>query len=183
MPAEKCFKPLYGFCTKTNEDLERDDCGLPVSDKVRAKLCQELGETHYTTMALHDGFCYEIVKVAQMNGHLYIERAQEGTEKHKVDCGTSLSFVLTASGLNNTKEPEDEECPGELFTGSIKNGNCTVYFKDGLAMVEKPNKNQLPDGCITNPVITMEDGCITKIAKGASITRYQNTCSKCEDKW
>lgn len=178
MTAEKCFKPLYGKCTRTDETLYKDDCGLPVSPKDRAKLCQELGEDHYTYLVLSDGFCHEIIKVAQMHGHLYIERAQEHTSKEEWPCGTQLKFDWTRSGIAELKESEEvqeAECE-ELFTGKIKNGNCTVEFKDGVAIKETPNKNQIGDGCYDNPVITMEDGCIERIAEGSKAYR-QTVCT------
>ena len=179
MTVEKCFKPLYGKCTKTDEEMLKDDCGLPVSPKDRAKLCQELGEDYYTYLVLSDGFCHEIIKVGQMHGHLYVDRAQDGTTKEKWPCGTQLKFDWTRSGIQEMTEPEssEEECPEDLFTGEIKNGNCTVKFKEGVAVKSVPNKNQIQDGVYDEPVITMEDGCITCVQKKTKTVRYQSGCS------
>lgn len=175
---DKCFKPLYGKCTTTNEVMLKDDCALPVSPKDKAKLCQELGDHSYTYLVLYDGFCHEIVKVGQMHNILYVERSQDGTTREEWPCGTQLKFDWTESGLRELKDKvkEDDECPEKLFTGTIKNGNCTVYFEDGKAIKEKPNKHQIADACYTNPVIDMEDGCISRIGKGTSVTRYQSMC-------
>lgn len=178
--ADKCFKPLYGKCTRTDEDFYKDDCGLPVSDKDRAKLCQELGEEYFTYLVFSDGFCHEIVKVYQSNGQLFTERGVDDTPTNYWACGTNLKFDWTRSGikaLSEYKSEEDEaDCPEELFTGEIKNGNCTVRFKEGKAVESKPNKIQINDGCYTNPVITYEDGCPVRVAEGSDVTRYQSVC-------
>ena len=179
MTVRKCFKPLYGKCTRTDEDFHKDDCGVPVSDKDRAKLCQELGEDYFTYLVLSDGFCHEIIKVAQSHGMLYSERAQDNTSKEYWPCGTQLKFDWTHSGLMQmlkTKDKDADECPEELFTGEVKNGNCTIHFKEGVAVKSVPNKRQIADHCYENAVITMEDGCITRIAEGAESVRYQSVC-------
>jgi len=165
----KCFKALYGFCAATDERVERDDCALGFSDKIRAKLCQMLGEDYYTYLVLHDALDHEIVRLEQSHGLLSIHRAQDDTDKQAWPCGTLVKFDWVPSAITDAKiEKVPEKCPEELFTGKIKNGNCTVHFKDGLAYKETVNKRQIQDGCYEEPVITYKNGCVTEIAEGTN---------------
>jgi len=167
----KCFKALYGFCASLEDSLDPDDCALTLSPKLTAKLCQQLGEDYYTYMVIHDHMCHEIVRLDQAGGLLYIERGVDDTEKQRWSCGNRVKFDWVGSALRDHQDkeiPEKSECPEELFTGTIKNGNCTVYFKDGLAVKEKPNKRQIPDGCWEEPVITTKAGCIVDMAEGSN---------------
>lgn len=183
----KCFKPLYGFCTCLSEDLDRDDCALGLPDKYSAKLRQLLGNGFYTYLVISDGFCHEIIKVECSQGILYIERAQDHTSKENWTCGDRVKFDWTLSGICDLKkvaEEEDEECPVELFTGEIKNGNCTVKFEDGIAVKNVPNKHQISDGCYDVPVVTYKDGCLVAIAEGSREVSYVSCdnghCPKCK---
>lgn len=178
---EKCYKPLYGKCFCLTERHEKFDCALGVEPSVRAKLCQELGTDYYTYLVIYDGECHEIVKVEADNRLLYIQRGIDDTDKQAWPCGTKVKWDMTPSGMSDLASQQgkklDEECPEKRFTGSIKNGNCTVYFKDGIAIEQTPNKHQIPDGCYTHPVPTYKDGCLVKIANG-SPSVHMNTCVK-----
>lgn len=178
---DKCFKPLFRFCTATDVALERDDCALGLTDKVRAKLCQQLGDEFYTYLVLSDSLCHEVISVCYSEGLLFIERGLDATDARSWPCGTTLSFEATLSAWVDAKELVDEtldeeECPEELFKGKVKNGNCTVHFKDGKAIKEKVNKKQLHDGCYERPVITIKDGCLVDIAEGSGYPTLAGCC-------
>lgn len=175
---ETCFKPVRGLKTCLEDDLLRDDCALDISKKHGTFLCQLLGDKYHTYLVLCDGVADEVIKVTQTRGLLTVARGQDDTCAYDWPCGTTVKFDWTESGIRelNKKAEEDPECPEETFTGEIKSGNCTVEFKDGVAIKSKPNKYQIPDGCYTHPVPTYEDGCIIKIANGSEPTRYQPTC-------
>jgi len=166
----KCFKAMYGFCSSVEEVIERDDCALTFSPKVTAKLCQALGEDYYTYVVLHDTMDHEIVRLEQNHGLLTIHRAQDDTGKQRWACGTQVKFDWVPSAITDAKAviSEPEECPEELFTGRIKNGNCTVHFRDGVAYKETVNKRQIANGCYEEPVITFKDGCIVEVAEGCN---------------
>lgn len=171
MTADKCFLPLYRFCASLDEDLSRDDCAIAFDDKTTAKLCQQLKDSFYTYLVLSDGLCHEVINICYEEGLLYIERGLDMSDKQSWPCGTKVSFEWTPSAIIDLKdavEDEKEECPEELFTGEICDGNCTVHFKDGVATQMTVNKKQLVDACYENPVITIEDGKIKAIAEGAN---------------
>lgn len=175
----KCFKPLFRFCTVTDDALHRDDCAIALTDKARAKLCQQLGDDFYTYMVLSDSLCHEVISVCYSEGILFIERGLDDTDARSWPCGTSLSFEATLSAWMDSRklvEIEPEECEEELFSGKIKNGNCTVHFKDGVAVKEKVNKKQIPDGCYTHPIPTYKNGCLVEIAEGAGYPTLNNCC-------
>jgi hypothetical protein len=180
---EKCFKPLYGFCTCLDEGLAKDDCGIGLPSKYRAKLIKELNTQYYTYLVIYDGFCHEVVRVGVLANNLFIDRGVDCTEAQSWDCGDAIKFDWTMSGIKELsdglqkEEDEKEDCE-ETFTGSIKNGNCTVHFKDGVAIKETPNKVQIQDGCYDRPMPTYKDGCLVDLRNGMKPQNYQATCEK-----
>ena len=188
---DKCFKPLTRLCIELEEPLEKDDCALGLSDKNRAKLCQLLGSEYYTYLTLSDGLCHEVVRVEQSKGLLFVERGFEDTNCQDWPCGTQLTHEVTYAGLldmarKTNEKIESEKCPEERFTGEIKNGNCTVFFEDGVAVKEVPLKKQIPDGEYHNPSITYLNGCQVRVVNGknkaAQLTHScpKSTCDPCD---
>ena len=180
---DKCFKPLFGFCTCLYADLRKGDVVMALPPMESAKLCAMLGSDFYTYLILYDNGCHEIVKVCQKDGVLYVDRPYDATAEQEWSPGTDIKFDWALSAVKDltelaSKEGEDDECPKELFTGEIKNGNCTVSFKDGLAVSEKATKRPVVDACYENPVITVEDGCIVAMAEGSPTIRRATTCDQ-----
>lgn len=177
MQRDKCFKALYGFCSSLECPLERDDCAIKLDAKVHAQLCQMLGDEFYTYMVVHDGICHEILMVEYSEGLIYAERGIDDTKVACWPCGASIRFDWVASAIWDqnyaVKALEQPECPEELFSGKIKNGNCTVVFKDGLAVKETVNKHPIRKGCYDSPVITVDKhGCISDIGEGANVPTH-----------
>lgn len=177
----KCYKPLYGLCTQLSVRLDKDEDVLQVPEKYLAKLCKELNNQYYTYLVISDGLCHEIVCVELIEGLLMLSRAIDDTDRQYWPCGAVVTFDGSVpSAIWDTKQQHIElpehECPEELFTGTICNGNCTVHFKDGLAIKETPNKRQIADGVYDNPVPTYEDGKLVALAEGSNRVFIDNGC-------
>ena len=176
----KCFKPLYGFCAHLVNDLQKDDFVIDLPSKHRAKLCEQLNNQYYTYLVISDNLCHEIVCVELMEGLLKVDRAMDGTDKDRWACGAAVMFDMVPSAVYDmTKqviEIPEPDCEPELYTGEICNGNCTVHFKDGLAVKETVNKRQIADGCYDNPVPTYRDGKLVALAEGANHVFLDNGC-------
>lgn len=180
MAASKCFKPMFGFCASLEQRVENCDHAIRVGDREHSFLCKELNNQYYTYLVISDSLCHEIVCAELCEGLLVIDREIDGTARQYWPCGASVRYEATTSAIQDMSDMKVElpesECEEELFTGEICNGNCTVHFKDGVAVKETPNKRQIQDGCYDNPVPTYEDGKLVALAEGSNPYINDNGC-------
>jgi hypothetical protein len=169
------YTPLYGWCSFLTEDLAIDSCQLAIPHQVGTKLCHLLSDTGYTYLTLTDGTCFEVVKVYQKGGYLLLERGIENTIPTHWVCGTDIRWGWTKKAIQSCSsdkpvDPEEETCPTQTFTGTLKSGNCLIEFTDGVAIQRTLGKGYIPDGRYEVDSVVVRDGHIVEITE-RSMTR------------
>lgn len=178
----KWFKDYPFFADKLEEDLLRKDTFLSISTKKGNALCDYLGTDGYTYLTLGDGCDFEVVKVEQRLGCLYIERAQMDTCRCEWPCGTCIEFHLNLEmisiwsaecRLDQPDQPEEKE---GVWSGTLCIGRWNYDVRDGLICGRECNTNRIP-AFADNPVLCFdEDGCLTDVGSGANRVAVNSGC-------
>lgn len=180
MIEDKCFVARDGWCSRLTMNFSAD---APVAH-IRHSL--NLKADEYTIISMRDKMYKDFFRVC--GPHYEVERLDKHDDAKSFDaCDTVLQFEWTLEGVeaisHKIKEEPEEECPEELYSGTVKVGNNDLIVKDGLIVDCKIARNRyVKDGTYMNAAVCMEDGCITDIAEGHSLRNGSNCLTgHCDD--
>lgn len=194
----------YGFRQKIKCDLSSTDTVLQLRDScAESALCMLLGRDCYTHLILSDCVMHEIVRVECINGQLVMTRAQECTERMKLQACDPVFFEMTpelardslredtsdgsvqgfkSDTLDITTDPEDptqicielkKKEPVEFCTPGY-----TYVFEEGCLTQTADPSTAIKDGVVRNPTLCFKDNKIVRVEPGDTFD-YSMTCHSC----